>query len=83
MLLSMGTGWGMISGAAQQDMQFHWMWAKLGLAMLFFMLTMLLFKRIQDLSLEPKMGSVIRHWTLLGLFGLCIAGILYCVSIAR
>ncbi len=54
MLLSLLTGWGMISGAAQQDMQLHWMWVKLGLAMLLFLLTMLLFKRIQDLAMGAE-----------------------------
>jgi uncharacterized membrane protein len=83
MLLSLGTGWGMISGAAQHDMQFRWMWAKLGLAMLFFMLTMLLFKRIQDLTIEPQVRSKGRHVALFGMIALTVAAILYCVLIAR
>ena len=83
MLLAMGTGWGIISGPAQQDMQFHWMWAKLGLAMVLFILTMLLFKRIQDLATEPKNEGKGRHWGLLGMIGLTVAAILYCVLIVR
>jgi uncharacterized membrane protein len=79
MLLALGTGWGMISGAAQQDMQLHWMWAKLGLAMLLFLLTMLLFKRIQDLASEPREGKPGRHRALQGLLGLCVVGILWLV----
>jgi uncharacterized membrane protein len=81
MLLALGTGWGMISGAAQQDMQFHWMWAKLALAMLLFMLTMLLFKRIQDLMVEPKVGKKGKHMALHGMIGLCVAGILWMVLV--
>lgn len=83
MLLAMGTGWGIISGPAQQDMQFHWMWAKLGLAMLLFMLTMLLFKRIQDLANEPKIDGKGKHLALQGMIVLTVAAILYCALIAR
>lgn len=83
MLLAMGTGWGIISGPAQQDMQFHWMWAKLGLAMVLFILTMLLFKRIQDLANEPKIEKKGKHMALHGMIGLTVIGILYCVLIAR
>jgi uncharacterized membrane protein len=81
MLLAMGTGWGMISGAAQQDMQFRWMWVKLGLAMLLFLLTMLLFKRIQDLAEAPAFGKKGRHMALHGVIGLCVLGILWMVLV--
>jgi uncharacterized membrane protein len=81
MLLSLLTGWGMISGAAQEDMQLHWMWVKLSLAMLLFLLTMLLFKRIQDLAVEPKPGKRSRHLVLHGMMGLCVAGILWMVIV--
>ena len=64
-------------------MQFHWMWAKLGLAMLLFMLTMLLFKRIQDLAQEPKVEGQGKHLALHGMIGLTVVAILYAVLIAR
>jgi uncharacterized membrane protein len=81
MFLGLLTGWGMISGAAQQDMQYHWMWVKLGLAMLLFLLTMLLFKRIQDLAMAPKVGKRGRHMVLHWMIGLCVVGILWMVIV--
>jgi uncharacterized membrane protein len=83
MAMAMIAGMGMLTGAAQADMQYGWMHGKLAFAMILFVLTMLLGKRIQDLAAEPKLGKKGKHMALHGMIGLCVAGILYCVFIAR
>lgn len=75
------TGYGMLSGVAQQDMQFHWMQIKLGLVLLMFVLTMLLGKRIQDIEASPRIEKKGRHMALHGMIGLCVVGILWMVFV--
>jgi uncharacterized membrane protein len=79
MLLAVAAGLYMLADPVMNLISHDWMKAKLGLALLFIILTFELGRRIMSLRGKPAKGSKGAQMALHGILGLSLMGILYLV----